>query len=389
VIGPLAGGWLVDSVSWRLIFAVNVPFVLATLALVRIAVPARAGGSRHARIDWLGAVLTFLGLAGPVLALIRQPVVGWSSPEVFVPGIGGFVLLAAFLAWERRAPAPMLPLGLFKRRNFAIGNVQTFSMYGGLGITFFMLVLYLQEVAGYSALDAGFALMPSTIVMFLLSKRMGGLADRFGPRLFMGLGPLVAAAGLALMLRLGGHVNYFTDLLPALIVFSLGLASTVAPLTAAVLSDADEGNAGVASGVNNAIARVAGLVAIAAVGAVISAQFNSTLDHRLAGVRLSPAAAHAVAGARQQTLARVPASAGPEVASAVQSASVHAFRVGMGISATLLALGGLLGLVGIRNPRRAVRCVDCAGGQLAGQPLDAGHERAPEVGLPPVAAARA
>jgi MFS family permease len=215
-------------------------------------------------------------------------------------------------------------------------------------------------------------------VMFLLSKRMGALADRFGPRLFMGLGPLVSAVGLALMLRLGGHVRYLVDLLPALVVFSLGLAGTVAPLTAAVLSDADEGNAGIASGVNNAIARVAGLVAIAAVGAVISAQFSSTLDHRLAGVPLSPAARTAVAQARQQTLARVPVSAaGAQVASAVQSASVHAFHVGIGISASLVAVGGLLGLLGIRNPRREVRCEDCAGGQFAGQPLEAGHERIP------------
>jgi EmrB/QacA subfamily drug resistance transporter len=378
VIGPLAGGWLVDSVSWRLIFAINVPFVVATLMLVAVAVPARSGGSRHARVDWIGAALAFFGLAGPVLALIRQPVVGWGSPEVWGPGLGGFALLAGFLAWERRDPAPMLPLGLFRRRNFAIGNAQTFAMYGGLGITFFLLVLYLQEVAGYRALHAGFALMPSTIVMFLLSKRMGALADRFGPRLFMGLGPLVSAVGLALMLRLGGHVRYFVDLLPALVVFSLGLAATVAPLTAAVLSDADEGNAGIASGVNNAIARVAGLVAIAAVGAVISAQFSSTLDHRLAGVPLSPAARTAVAQARQQTLARVPVSAaGPQVASAVQSASVHAFHVGIGISASLVAVGGLLGLLGIRNPRREVRCEDCAGGQFAGQPLEAGHERIP------------
>ena len=270
----------------------------------------------------------------------------------------------------------MLPLGLFKRRNFAIGNVQTFTMYGGLGIVFFMLVLYLQEVAGYSALSAGFALLPSTIVMFLLSKRMGRLADRFGPRLFMGLGPLTAAVGVALMLRLGAHVNYFTDLLPALLVFSLGLAATVAPLTATVLSDAEESNAGIASGVNNAIARVAGLIAIAAVGAVISAQFSSALDARLTGLRLSAAARAAVAQARQQTLAKVdPARAGVAVAHAVQSSAVHAFHVGIGISAALVALGGVLGLAGIRNPRRAVRCEDCAGGQFAGQPVDAAHER--------------
>jgi EmrB/QacA subfamily drug resistance transporter len=378
VIGPLAGGYLVDAVSWRLIFAVNVPFVIATLMIVSIAVPARAPGTKHAQIDWLGAALTFFGLAGPVLALIRQPVVGWSSPEVLVAGIGGLMLLCLFVVYEGRAAAPMMPLGLFRRRNFAIGNLQTFAMYGGLGITFFLLVLFLQEVAGYNALSAGLALLPSTIVMFLLSKRMGRLADRLGPRLFMGLGPLMSAVGLALMLRLGAHVSYAVDLLPALLVFSLGLASTVAPLTAAVLSDAEESNAGIASGINNAIARVAGLIAIAAVGAVISAQFNSTLDQRLAGVPLSPAARVAVDAARRQTLARVdPAKAGATAADAVQSASLHAFHVGIGISAVLVALGGVLGLAGIRNPRRVVKCSDCAGGQFAGQPLDAARDRVP------------
>ncbi len=378
VIGPLAGGYLVDAVSWRLIFAINVPFVIATLAIVSIAVPAPTPGSRHGHIDWVGAVLTFLGLAGPVVGLIRQPVVGWGSAEVWAPLLGGFALLGCFIFWESRTRYPMLPLGLFKRRNFAIGNVETFTMYGGLSVTFFLLVLFLQEVAGYTALGAGFATMPSTIVMFLLSKRMGRLADRFGPRMFMGLGPLLAAVGLALMLRVGAHVNYFTDLFPALLVFSLGLACTVAPLTAAVLSDAEEGNAGIASGVNNAIARVAGLIAIAGIGAVISGQFKSSLDKLVAGVPLSPAARTAVAQARQQTLARVdPARAGAAVAHAVQSASVHAFHVGIGISAILVALGGLIGLVGIANPRRVVSCADCAGGQLAGQPLDVAHVGTP------------
>lgn len=388
VIGPLAGGYLVDAVSWRLIFAVNVPFVIATLAIVSIAVPPRAPGTRHASIDWLGAVLTFFGLAGPVLALIRQPVVGWSSPEVWGPGLGGLILLGIFIDHERRTPAPMLPLGLFKRRNFAVGNVQTFAMYGGLGITFFLLVLFLQEVAGYSALDSGFALLPSTIVLFLLSKRMGRLADRYGPRLFMGLGPLTAAVGLAWMTQLGAHINYLSDLLPPLLVFSLGLASTVAPLTAAVLSDADEGNAGIASGVNNAVARVAGLIAIAAIGAIVSSQFTSTLDQKLTGVTMSPAARTAVAQARKSTLARVdPAVTGLRVADAVQSASVEAFHVAIGISAALVALGGLLGLAGIRNPRRVVRCQDCAGGQLAGQPLDAAQDRAPAVVAAPASTA--
>ncbi|HWF72292.1 MAG TPA: MFS transporter [Solirubrobacteraceae bacterium] len=386
VVGPLAGGFLVDAVSWRLIFAVNIPFVVATLVLVSLAVPARPRGMAHARVDWLGAALTFLGLAGPVLALIRQPVVGWSSPQVWGPGLGGFALLGLFLLYERRTPAPMLPLGLFKRRNFAIGNVETFTMYGGLGITFFLLVLFLQEVAGYSALQAGFALLPSTIVMFVLSKRMGKLADRYGPRLFMGLGPVIAAVGLALMLGLGPHVNYLGDLLPGLLIFSLGLSSTVAPLTAAVLSDADESNAGIASGVNNAIARIASLLAIAAVGAIISAQFTSTLNQRLVGVRLSPVARATLTQARSQTLARVdPADVGRPVALAVQSASVHAFHVGIGISAVLVAVGGVLGLAGIRNPRRYVSCEDCAGGQIAGQPLDTARDHLPALGPPQLA----
>jgi predicted MFS family arabinose efflux permease len=232
----------------------------------------------------------------------------------------------------------MLPLKLFNRRNFAIGNIQTFAMYGGLGITFFLLVLYLQEVAGYSALDAGFALMPSTIVMFLLSKRMGALADRFGPRLFMGLGPLVAAAGLALMLRLGGHVDYVRDLLPALVVFSLGLASTVAPLTAAVLSDAEEGNAGIASGVNNAVARVAGLVGVAAIGAIVGGQLDVTGFHR-----------------------------------------------GLVAAAVLMAAGGIVGAVWIRNPQRVtIHAERCPGGQLVGGPEEVCEEQRP---LPEVATA--
>jgi EmrB/QacA subfamily drug resistance transporter len=378
VIGPLIGGYLVDAVSWRLIFAINVPFVLFTLMLIAVAVPARPAEMTRARVDWLGAVLTFLGLAGPVLALIRQPVVGWGSMEVWGPGLAGIALLGVFFRHEQRTPAPMLPLGLFRRRNFAIGNLQTFAMYGGLSVTFFFLVLFLQQVAGYDALQAGLALMPATLVMFALSKRAGRLADRFGPRLFMGFGPLIAAAGLALMLRIDANLNYFTDLLPALVVFAIGLSSTVAPLTATVLADADESNAGIASGINNAVARVAGLLAVAAIGAVVSAQFSSALDDRL-GARSLPAPARiAVERARTETLARVDAAAtGPEVAAAVESASSHAFKVGIGISTTLVALGGVLGLAGIRNPRRSVRCQDCAGGQLAGQPLDSARERPP------------
>ncbi|MGX6447688.1 MFS transporter, partial [Patulibacter sp. S7RM1-6] len=288
--GPVAGGWLVDVASWHWVFLVNVPLVLATLALVVRAVPAgdRADGAAR-RLDVPGAVLCAAGLGGVTFALIQQPLSGWGSPSVWGAAVAGVALLAAFAVHERRAADPMLPLALFRRRNFAWGNLETLLMYGGLSLMSFYLVIVLQQVAGWDALAAGAATLPTTLVMLVLAGRFGGLADRLGPRRFMAVGPVVAGSGMLLLLRVGASPDYVTDVLPAVLVFALGLSATVAPLTAAVLADAERHNAGAASGTNNAIARLAGLLAIAGVGVAVAASFGSAVDDAVAGRPLTPA----------------------------------------------------------------------------------------------------
>jgi EmrB/QacA subfamily drug resistance transporter len=350
VIGPLVGGFLIDAASWRLVFAINVPFVIGTIMILRATCPDILPEGRP-KVDWVGAVLCALGLAGPVFGLIEQPIYGFADPLVFVPIVVGIVLLVSFVFYERQHPEPMMRLELFKDRNFSAANLATLGTYAGFGACTFIVVLFLQQVSGYSALEAGLALMPITAVMLAGSGRFGAVAVRAGPHVLITLGPMVAAAGLLLFLRVDASPDYLIDVLPAVLVFGLGLTMTVAPLTAAVLASAPGEHAGVASGINNAVARVASLLAIAAIGAIVAAQFNAGMDRQVSAVDLAPAGKAELAELRQRPLSV--AESGGTLRAASVSASVSAFHLGMAISAGLVLLGSLTSAFGIRNPRRA------------------------------------
>jgi EmrB/QacA subfamily drug resistance transporter len=383
LIGPFLGGVLVEAVSWRLVFAIGLVPVAATLYLIARYVPRELDHVVQRHVDYPGAVLCALGLAGLVFGLIEQPAHGWGDPLVALPLAVGALCLALFIVQERRSPDPMLPLGLFRRRNFAAGNAATFLIYGGLGGGFFFLPIFLQGVAGYTAVEAGLSLVPMTIVLFLFSKRFGALADRIGARTPMTVGPLVAAAGMAMLMRLDADTSYLTDVVPAVLLFGFGMAIVVAPLTSSVLADADQEHAGVASGINNAIARVAGLVAIAAVGALVAAQFGSALDERLSDrPGLAPAAREVAEEAKDRPLDPEPAPGlpAPESAAvdeAVEESSIQSFKVAAGASALLMLLGGLVSAAGMRTPRRDVPCEDCPGGALVGASEEVARVRVP------------
>jgi EmrB/QacA subfamily drug resistance transporter len=359
LVGPAGGGLLVE-LDWRWIFWINVPLLVGTLWLTRRYVSESSDPEAHRGVDFVGIGLSAVGLGAPVFALIEQPTEGWGAPMVAIPLIVGVVAFAAFIWWETRARAPMLELELFRIRNFSAVNLATFCVYAGLIASFFFLTLYLQQVAGYSPFEAGLATTPTTVLLFLLSGRFGALSARFGPRIPLTVGPIVGASGILMLLGLNQDVDYFTDVFPAMVLFGLGLSITVAPLTTTVLNSVEERHAGVASGVNNAVARVAGLIAIAALGAVISAQFASTLDDRLSERDTSAEAARIVDEAKEQPLgggdtSDLPAGEGEALEGDIVASSESAFHLGVGISAALMILGGLIALTWVRNPERAGR----------------------------------
>ncbi|MBH0129255.1 MFS transporter [Salinibacterium sp. NK8237] len=268
LVGPVLGGLFVDLLSWRLVFAINVIPIAVTLWMI-VLLGHKDERKANTSIDYLGAVLGIIGLGGPVFALIEQGNFGWDSPVVFVPFALGILSLVAFLFWQHRAPHPMLPLELFRHRNFSMGNIATMFIYGGLALGGFIVVIYLQEVANYSATFAALAFLPSSIGIILLSSYFGKLSGKYGPRLFMTLGPVLGGIGYITFLGLGQTVNYFVEVLPGIVLFAVGMSMTVAPLTSAILGAISAEQAGIGSALNNAVSRIAGLVTVALIGVIV------------------------------------------------------------------------------------------------------------------------
>ncbi|HSW90931.1 MAG TPA: MFS transporter [Candidatus Saccharimonadales bacterium] len=303
LIGPFVGGVLIDLGSWRYIFLLNVlPIAVTVYLLARL--KDEHDTTTRVRLDWYGAVLGALSLGGIVYALIEQPHFGWAYPLIYGTMAVGVVSFILFIWREKVAAQPMMPLGLFRSRNFSAGNIATLSIYAGLSLVAFLITIFVQQVGHYTATAAGLTMVPMSILMFFLASRFGKLSGEYGPRIFMTVGPLIVAAGFVTMLFIDATANYWA-MLPGILLVGIGLSVTVAPLTAAILGAVDSKRSGIASAINNVVARVAGLVAVALIGTVTGYNLN------LAG-----------------------------------------FRNGLVLAIVLFVVGGFVSLVGIRNPAR-------------------------------------
>jgi EmrB/QacA subfamily drug resistance transporter len=346
--GPALGGFLIDHTTWRSAFFLNVPLALVVLVLTYRYVPESRNDFSPKRIDGWGAALVAVALGGMVYALIGSQTAGWADRRVLAALLIGVSTLVVFFVVESRQPAPILPLVLFRSRDFAATNLMTLLLYAALGGSLFFLPLNLIQVQGYPAAAAGAALLPLVLLMFVLSRWAGGLVDRYGAKLPLVLGPTIAAAGFALFAipHIGG--SYWTTFFPAALVLGFGMTLTVAPLTTTVMQAVDPEAVGVASGVNNAVASVAGLLALASLGTVMSGTFNADLQRRLAAAAIPAAIGEAVTAQRAKLAAiEPPAGATADLRAAVRHAVDEAFLSGfrriMWIAAVLALLSAVSG----------------------------------------------
>lgn len=353
-LGPVLGGWLVENVSWRSVFFINVPLAVIVVSILFWRVPESRDDEGAVKLDWWGALLATAGLGGVVYGLIESANLGLSHPVVLIALVGGAVALLAFLVVEARSQAPMMPLTLFRSRTFSGANLVTFLLYAPMAGALFFFPFNLIQVQGYSATAAGAAFLPFILIMFLLSGLAGGLVNRYGAKLLLIVGPVIAAIGYLLFAVPGIGGSYWTTYFPAVVVLGLGMAVSVAPLTTAVMGAVERRHAGVASGINNAVSRTAGLLAVAVMGILVLSSFNYSLDRRLATLEIVPEVQQMLDEQRIKLAgAELPAGLGRELSTALEQAIgesfVASFRLVMLIAAGLALASALTAFLTIEG----------------------------------------